>query len=369
MDYHLDKYNVLDKFFEDVENHMRGYLNALKLLADSKLDLFVTVVQASDWVFHRLWAYIDEDHPLHSKLPREDILRTKRWFGEFWSMVDEAIEVILDRYGSSGNIFIISDHGFGPQYGVFNLARWLVEEGFMRLKGGPFQRVSLSLKRRILVVGRKIIGILPTFAMIKLSKTGRKILNFRIEDYIDIAGSTALALGHAISSGAIYMLKNEMSNKIVEKLRETFDNLGLRVSIWETRKLYNGDKAVVLPDIIFLVEDGRVVILQDILDLSKPLYMDRPYSPRHTGSHRLEGIIAAYGNDIVHRNDPINADILDIAPTVMYLLNLPIPSNMDGNVIRGIMREKGEPKYVSVEYYYKLKLAFRARHILKRKAS
>lgn len=101
-------------------------------------------------------------------------------------------------------------------------------------------------------------------------------------------------------------------------------------------------------------------MLQGIKYLDKPLYTNEPYSPRRTGSHRLEGIIAAYGDKIAHKEDPIRASILDVAPTVMHLLGLPIPSNIDGKALTNIMGEKKEPKIVPPSHYAKLRAAFRA---------
>ena len=367
VDYHLKKYNDLDLFFSDIEEHMEKYLNALKLLARSDLDLFVAVVQASDWVSHRLWAYIDDGHPLHSKLPLDDVKRTRRWFREFWSMVDEVVGVVLDRYSGDGNTVIVSDHGFGPQYGVFNLARWLVEQGFMKLRTSGFGRTSLLLKQRVLATSKKFIRILPKSIRTRVTKTGRKLLSHGIEDYVDVSISTAIALKHTIPFGSIYVLQKEYIGEVVERLTNTLKELGLQVTLWKTKKLYQGEKAELLPDIIFLIEDGRVVVLQDIKDLDKPLYTNEPYSPRHTGSHRLEGVIAAYGNKIIHKEDPIRASILDVMPTIMYLLGLPIPSNIDGNVLTSISSKKEKPRRVPLNYYNKLRTAFHVRLKLKRK--
>ncbi len=361
VDYHLEKYNDLDLFFRDVENHMRRYLNALRLLADPKLDLFVTVVQASDWVSHRLWAYIDENHPLHSKLPREDVSSVKRWIGEFWSMVDEAIGVVLDRYGGSGNVVLVSDHGFGPQYGVFNLARWLVEQGFMVLKGRISVSASLSLKQKLISVGRKAIKILPAPLRRKVADMGKEILSYTIRDYVDLDNSVAICLEHTIPFGAIYVLEKQYTNEIIKKLRKTFSKLNLRASIWRSEELYRGDKLGLLPDIIFLIEEGRVVVLQGLKDINKPLYVGEPYSPRHTGSHRLQGIMAMYGEGVMKKEEPIQASILDIAPTVMYFLNLSIPKYLDGNIIGKALRMRKEPKYAEPNYYDKLRMVFRTR--------
>ncbi len=365
VDYHLKKYDDLDLFFSDIEDYMKRYLRALRKLADPKLDLFFAVIQATDWVSHRLWAYIDDTHPLHPRLPQSDVLKVKGWFKEFWMMVDEAIGVIMDRYGGSGNIMVVSDHGFGPQHGVFNLARWLVEQGYMKLKGGASVRVSLSLRQKLISAGSKVIRILPPSIRRKVADVGREVLSYNIEDYVDLESSSATYLEHTIPFGAIYVLKKQYTNEIIERLRETFNRLNLKASIWKSEELYSGDKLDLLPDIIFLIEEGKVVVLQGLKDINKPLYVDDPYSPRHTGSHRLEGIIAMYGEDVIKREDPIQTSILDIVPTAMYLLGLPIPKSLDGNIIKNALKVGREPKLVEPTYYDKLRIAFKVRIKLK----
>ena len=367
VNYHLIKYDDLDLFFSDVEQHMKGYLDALRILASPRLDLFVTVVQASDWVFHRLWAYIDEGHPLHSKLPRSEVSRVRRWFGEFWSMVDEAVGVVLDRYSGDGNVIVVSDHGFGPQHGVFNLVRWLVNRGFMKLKEGVVTKYSLIARSLLLTIGSRLVKPLRGPIKDKVARIGTRVLKRRIEDIVDFDNSIAVVLSHSIPFGAVYVLRKEYINKVVEELLRTFAELGLRASVWRPGELYSGDRIGLLPDIIFLVEDGRVVVLQGAEHLGRPLYTDEPYSFRHTGSHRIDGIFAAYGSNIARREDPVNASVLDIAPTVMYLLGLPIPSNMDGRVVTEALIGMGEPRFVGPEYYARLRAVFKARVALSAK--
>ena len=163
------------------------------------------------------------------------------------------------------------------------------------------------------------------------------------------------------------MLEKQYTNKIIKKLGETFSKLNLRASIWRSEELYRGGKLGLLPDIIFLIEEGRVVVLQGLKDINKPLYVGEPYSPRHTGSHRLQGIMAMYGEGVMKKEEPLQASILDITPTVMYLLNLPIPKSLNGNIIGKALRIRKEPKYAEPNYYDKLRMVFRTRIKMKMK--
>jgi len=59
-----------------------------------------------------------------------------------------------------------------------------------------------------------------------------------------------------------------------------------------------------------------------------------PSFPKKSGNHRRDGIVIMKGKNI--KKDLIieNAEIIDIAPTILYLMGVPIPSDMDGKVLK-----------------------------------
>jgi hypothetical protein len=52
-----------------------------------------------------------------------------------------------------------------------------------------------------------------------------------------------------------------------------------------------------------------------------------------TGHHTMDGIVVLHGPG-VKAGEAIRGDIIDIAPTVLYALGLPVPSLMDGKVLQ-----------------------------------
>lgn len=67
------------------------------------------------------------------------------------------------------------------------------------------------------------------------------------------------------------------------------------------------------------------------------------------GHHRRNGILMASGPSV--QVGKRNADIVDIAPTLLNLFNYPIPEQMDGEVIREIAPD--EPTYHRPADFYK----------------
>jgi len=123
VNYHEEKYNILENFFNDLDEAVEKKLKtSLYLLKAKKWNLFLDIISFTDWMQHRLWHYIDPNHPLYQK----DLFVEKK-FIEYWERIDEYLDNVLDK---ADYIFIVSDHGFGPQWGVFNIAKWLEEKSF-----------------------------------------------------------------------------------------------------------------------------------------------------------------------------------------------------------------------------------------------
>jgi predicted AlkP superfamily phosphohydrolase/phosphomutase len=62
-----------------------------------------------------------------------------------------------------------------------------------------------------------------------------------------------------------------------------------------------------------------------------------------SGDHRLEGVIIAAGHHVRHGEAAAPPSIVDITPTVLYLLGLPIGADMAGQVIRDLV----DPAFLS----------------------
>ncbi len=65
----------------------------------------------------------------------------------------------------------------------------------------------------------------------------------------------------------------------------------------------------------------------------------------HSGKHKQEGIFIFYGKDIntnrgFKPNKMLEADILQITPTILYLLGLPVAKDMEGSIIKEVIHDK-----------------------------
>ena len=70
-------------------------------------------------------------------------------------------------------------------------------------------------------------------------------------------------------------------------------------------------------------------------DFTTHKVISRAFGP--TGDHRMEGILIAAGPAFRAGASPRQADLLDIAPTVLHLLGVPVPDDMDGRVLTELL--------------------------------
>jgi predicted AlkP superfamily phosphohydrolase/phosphomutase len=363
--YHHKKYDDEDLFLRDANRVLDKRGKVIRYLMKNKsLDVFVVIFSCTDWIQHLMWKHIDSSHPLH------DINRSQKYslkFLEFWKKIDHIIGDIMDTAGNDANVFIVSDHGFGPQYGCFNLNRWLEKKGYLvRKRIGKRYLVRGTLKKMF----RPLFTALAKASFAKIMRA-KPVEKSHVVEQIDFEKSTAYTLGHTIPFGAIYLnVKGRDPNgsidtgreyetlkaKIIGQLMNLRRDIGrdLEVKIFDPQETYWGHKVDEAPDVIFTINNWRCVIVENFSDF---LYKDAPYSNRHTGSHRVNGIFLAYGPEI-KKGRIKGANILDIAPTILHLLNVPIPENIDGRILKEIFKEttepaKREPRYLKTSHLEK----------------
>jgi len=85
---------------------------------------------------------------------------------------------------------------------------------------------------------------------------------------------------------------------------------------------------IVLPDVVLIPQDGYGVSFT---------VSDAPPRASNDGSHRHNGVVIMQGQSVKQPTGNFSPNLIDIAPTVLHLLGLPIPSDMDGRVLEEIL--------------------------------
>ena len=108
-------------------------------------------------------------------------------------------------------------------------------------------------------------------------------------------------------------------------------------AVYRREELYNGPFLDLLPDLVFDLGDGPY--LASDAPMAAKMLEPLP-SNLLQGRHRPTGVLAATGAGIAAGRRIEGARIVDVAPTILYALDLPIPDDMDGRPLVEIFEKE-----------------------------
>jgi predicted AlkP superfamily phosphohydrolase/phosphomutase len=319
-------------------------------------DLFMIVFQGIDVLQHELWHSYDRGHFRHgeSKGKYADTIP------EFYGFMDETLGEILAGWGGTDRyVMVMSDHGAGPLKKLLYLNNFLLDRGYLKLKQGAATRLKEMLFRLgfapmtfyhvLLAAG---LGRLKHKARFGQGSNWLKKFFLSFQD-VDWGRTKAYAIG--TTAGQIYLNVEgrepqgivrpgeeyeRVRNGIINDLKALQDpDTGEPVTgeIHLKEDLYHGPLIDRAPDLVFLPQGLEIAAFGEyefashrIIDASRAL----------SGSHRMEGILAMTGGDLKGGTVLDKASIIDCAPTILHLMGLPVPSDMDGAVLEGALTDE-----------------------------
>lgn len=300
------------------------------LLTERETDIFFGVLSATDWVQHYFWRYHDPEHALHeSGTPYSDTI------ARLWERVDETVGTVADIAAErDATLLLVSDHGFGPVNQTFHSNEWLHQKGFsVADQGSPLERLQGIVFPYLRQIAEPVVAAVPQLN--DFAKTVGQSIRGNPGAIIDMERSIAFAPRQNLTCGMIYTLTDNPAaeTRIIETLRSLTDADGttLNVSVYRPEDLYTGPKMELAPDILFKIDDFEYAI-DPRASVGDDLMTSGPPSASRSGGHRTEGIYIASGPDI-SAADGDTASLLDVAPTVLFAQDEPIPDIMDGCVL------------------------------------
>lgn len=344
---------------EELREFLEHHLAAVKfLMARCDWDLFMFDLMATDRIQHELWHVWDKTHKARKGREAElDALIPA--CNDFWAAMDQGIGAIEAALPADANLVLMSDHGFGPieQYVNFNV--WLLDRGDIALQDSFYVRQKHWFYQR---------GITPEWLyakMIKLGLAQQRVSRFRGKQtsWVDRLGESAFLSRRHIdwsrtrayaqgNFGQIFLnLKGRQPFGCVapEDARALRDDLKaalqaiphpetgapLVAHVYEAEELYHGPHTHLAPDLTVVLGDWRYRTI-GLHDFTTNQLISPAFGP--TGDHRMNGVFLASGPAIrAGATLADDADLLDIAPTVLRLLNVPVPPDMDGRVLLEVL--------------------------------
>jgi predicted AlkP superfamily phosphohydrolase/phosphomutase len=333
---------------------------ALYLLENHPQDVMMFVFMSIDTVQHYFWQHMDTGHFLHdSKLAPK--------FGDavqkVYERLDTATGRIIDRLPPETTLFVVSDHGGGPVVDrTIFLNRYLAQLGLLhyddkttsgiRKLGKKLLHVSFSVLRSTLSSRQKsrLALLFPkirqksemaysSFTNIDWSRTKAycsEVLASPPSIWINLKGIKP----QGIVDPAEYKGLVEF---IIEKLAELKDpRTGKPVinRVYRRNEIFQGPFSREGADLVldWWSEDSLFSTEPSFPeDTGKPPLIIREHRPSVTsewgGTHRLWGIFVARAPAFQVGTQIENPHLIDLAPTILHLLGVSVPEDMDGSVL------------------------------------
>lgn len=318
-------------------------------------DFFISVVQALDQIQHFFWSVLDDHHPLHDPGQAE---RYQGMMEECYRLVDDVVGQRLGLLDEKTSLFIISDHGFGPAHKWFQVNKFLAELGLLAFKKEPSLK---GLMRRVGLTPQKIRNMVHRGDSFGLRRRTGRWLRMGLSKRLETAlvrpidwQKTAAYSGSPTSEGIYINLQERDGEGIVEpgreyeKVRDLIIDELLRFKdpetgepvvdeVYRKEEIYSGPYLPLLPDIV-LSTGSLPYMPRDDVSATK-VVEGIPARGYVEGRHTLPGIFMAVG-PILGRGTIAEAKIVDVAPTILYAMGLPVPRDMDGKVLEDIFTEE-----------------------------
>jgi len=272
------------------------------LIRHKKWDFFMFVEIGVDRIQHAFWRYMDHDHHLYVEGNKYETAII-----DYYKYLDKKLGELLSNIDQKTSVLVVSDHGAKRMKGAFCINEWLIEQGYLMAKEEPGAPISLD-RVEIDWARSKAWGWGGYYARVFLNIDGRE------------------------SQGIIPAENYEKEREqLIEKLRSI---KGPKGEVWKNK--------IIKPQEFFPETRGDY---PDLMVYFDDLYWRSAGTLGHGTKYLLENDTGP--DDAVHAQDgiyilydpqhPVNmkkdANILDITPTILHTMGIPIPEDLEGKVI------------------------------------
>lgn len=276
-----------------------------KLLQEKPWDFFMFVEMGVDRIHHGMWKYTDPAHPKY-----EPGNKWQNSIRDYYIKLDEHIGQVLALVPQDTAVLVVSDHGAKTMHGGLAVNEWLIRNGWLALKDEtpktvtPFEKVEVDWSRT------RAWGSGGYYARVFLNVAGREPQGI-------------------IPQADYERVRNELA-KALESIPAP-DGRNIGTVAFRPEQVYKQVKNIA-PDLIvyFGNLDWRAV---GSLGLGGIYTFENDTGP-DDANHAQQGMFILYDPAQTGGGKRTDARITDIAPTVLDLIGLPVPGDMNGTAIK-----------------------------------
>lgn len=315
---------------------------AADLLGSETWDLFMVAFDETDPVQHYFWHFLDADHPDHDA---EGATAFEDAIFQIYRLADEEVGTLLSQVGDDSYVFIMSDHGQGP-----NTRGRLYLKGLLRAAGLQVD-AEVGLARRTEQLAHRLAArLLPSRAKHRLAARFRglheRLVHTSFAGDIDWSSTRAYSFWSNGCAEPWVNVKGRDPEGIVDPgddyeatladvaelvMEATDPKTGETVaeSVVRRDEAYHGPHVDRAPDL--LVNWRPDIVVSGLRCGRTGELIDTPVAEDlRTGAHRREGLLLACGPKGELGRCPQPAGIADLAPTIYGLLDVAPPHPLDG---------------------------------------
>jgi predicted AlkP superfamily phosphohydrolase/phosphomutase len=276
-------------------------------------DVLAGVIESTDRVQHMMWRLMDPKHPMYDAALAE---RFGDSIERVYRRADEFVGEVVQRLDPDTAVLIVSDHGFHSWRKAVNLNTWLVEQGYMTLRGqAPGEK-----KLDDLFSGGEF------WENVDWSHTRAYAMGLG-QIYFNLRGREAA--GIVSPGGDASRLATELSTRLLA-LADPDDGASIVRAVYRREDIYSGEYVTNAAELQVGMQDGYRVSWQTALGGAPPGVV-YPNMRKWSGDHG--GFDYATTSGVIISNRPIvrpDVAIVDVAPTVLKYFGVRIPGDIDG---------------------------------------
>lgn len=308
----MDKDRVLQRIY-DMDKQRFALIKYF--YADKKCDYVFGVIMGTDRMPHLFYRYFD---PVHIRYePDPQYINALK---DHYRFCDGEIGEILKLLDRDTNLIVHSDHSVQRLDGRINLNEWLLEQGYLKLRSYPRQPTPLRA------------------CDIDWANTRAWATGYTGQIYLNVKGREAQGV---IDPEEYEEVLDELANKIKAITAE--DGRCLKTDTFRRKDIHKGEYARFGPDLFIYFDECRWNISEMIgYGLGKVYSYDTALGA-DDGAHGRYGFFAAAGPQVPATGRVDGLTLLNVAPTVLTLMGIEVPPDMEGSSIVNPQSNNGSP--------------------------
>ena len=295
-----EKDKLLEQIYEMTEKQFKV---ALHLLKEKEWDFFMMVEMGVDRIHHGFWKFHDPKH-----IKYEPGSKYENAIRDYYLYVDRNVGELLSHIDSETTVLVVSDHGAKAMVGGVCVNEWLMEKGYLHLKEKPAGVIPL---------GKAKVDWKRTMAWGEGGYYSRIFLNVKGRE------------PEGVIAPSDYERIRENLRKALEAIT---DDRGITIGtkVYKPEEIYSEVRRIP-PDLIVYFGNLSWRSVGSI-GLGSTLTFKNDTGP-DDANHDTHGIFIMKGTNVKARGLREGLNLLDVAPTVLNLMGVDIPGDMEGKVI------------------------------------